>query len=251
MAGPSSVDQDIFSRPDAKREFVRRMFDGIAGTYDLLNHVLSLGIDRIWRRLTVDGLAPEAQWRVLDLATGTGDLGFEASGRSLDVNVVGVDLSRPMLQKGVEKANSREGRISFMCGDAESLPFPDGVFDGVTIGFGIRNVANLRVGLREIRRVLKPGGRLAVLEFSKPRAALLSVFYHAYFRHILPRIGRIVSRDPDAYHYLYESVMRFPEGELFCQHLLDTGLVQVTSKRLSFGIATLYIGSIPLQNQSR
>lgn len=219
------------------------MFDGIAGTYDLLNHLLSAGIDVVWRRRTIDGLCPAPGWCVLDLATGTGDLGLEAADRHAEIRVVGVDLSIPMLQRGARKAGTRPGRTAFLCGDAERLPFPDRVFEGVTIGFGIRNLVDLKAGLGEMHRVLRSDGRLAVLEFSRPRVFLLRVLYLFYFKNILPLIGRIVSRDPYAYRYLYESVMRFPEGAEFCLHLLDTGFVDVVERRLTFGIATLYLAS--------
>ena len=237
------MDQDVLLQPEAKRAFVRRMFDGIAPTYDLLNHVLSLGIDILWRRKAIDGLHPAPGWRVLDLATGTGDLGFEAAGRSAGVGVVGVDLSRPMLRQGVRKRRSRAGRVDFLCGDAERLPFPDRTFEGVTIGFGIRNVADLEAGLGEIYRVLCSGGRVAVLEFSRPHFFLMRGLYLFYFKNILPLVGKIVSRDPNAYRYLYESVMCFPEGADFCRRLTGTGFADVVEHRLSFGIATLYLAS--------
>ncbi len=219
------------------------MFDGIAGTYDLLNHLLSAGVDILWRRQTVDGLRPVSGWRVLDLATGTGDLGFEAAGRNPEICIVGVDLSLPMLRRGAGKAATRSGRMAFLCGDAEHLPFPDRIFEGITIGFGVRNLADLHAGIQEMYRVLCPGGRVAILEFSRPRAFLLRGLYLFYFKHALPLMGRIVSRDPLAYRYLYESVMRFPEGDDFCRHLLDAGFVDVVERRLTFGIATLYLAS--------
>ena len=236
------MNSDFLSQPEAKRAFVRRMFDGISGTYDLLNHLLSAGADVLWRREAVAGLRPGPGWRVLDLATGTGDLGFETAGRNPEIRVVGVDFSVPMLRRGVRKAGRRPGRMAFLCGDAECLPFPDRVFEGVTIGFGIRNVADLDVGLREMYRVLRPGGRVAILEFSRPRAFLLRGLYFFYFRHILPLLGRVISGDSNAYRYLYESVMHFPEGADFCRRLVDSGFADVAEHRLTFGIATLYLG---------
>jgi demethylmenaquinone methyltransferase/2-methoxy-6-polyprenyl-1,4-benzoquinol methylase len=235
------VDHEVLLKPDAKRAFVRRMFDGIATTYDLLNHVLSLGVDIVWRKQTINLLRPEPHWRILDLATGTGDLGFESSRRFASVRVIGVDPSRPMLRCGVAKNGSRTNALKFLCGDGECLPFPDATFEGITIGFGIRNVAQLDLALREMFRVLKPGGRAAILEFSRPRNRLFRRVYNFYFQHILPQIGRMISRDPSAYHYLYESVMRFPEGEEFCRRLSVAGFSQVAQKRLSFGIATVYL----------
>lgn len=235
------VDRDVLVKPEAKRVFVRRMFDGIAGTYDLLNHVLSLGIDIIWRKQTIDKLQPEANWRILDLATGTGDLGFESAKRGAHIDVVGVDLSVPMLRKGVEKNPGKSDTLTFLCGDGEHLPFPNALFDGLTIGFGIRNVANLEPALMEMYRVIKPGGRAAILEFSRPRTPFFRGIYNFYFKSILPIIGRLISRDPSAYHYLYESVMRFPEGPEFCRRLEDAGFAQVQAFRLTFGIATIYM----------
>lgn len=231
----------VFDEPSAKRVFVRRMFDGIAGTYDLLNHLLSAGIDVVWRRKTIDALAPEPGWRILDLATGTGDLGFEAAKRDTSIRVTGADLSIGMMRLGHQKAKSRDP-VGFVAGDAEGLPFPADYFDGLTIGFGIRNVANLDVGLREMTRVLKSKGRVAILEFSKPKNPVMCIPYFLYFRHILPRIGRLVSKDAEAYRYLYDSVMRFPEGEEFCVSLRNAGFQDVHRQSLSFGIATIYTG---------
>lgn len=226
---------------NARRAFVRRMFDGIAGTYDLLNHLLSAGADILWRRWTIDALALEPGWWILDLATGTGDLGLEAAARDPGVRVVGADLSRPMLRLGNKKQQKRSGRLFFLCGDAERLPFPDARFQAVTIGFGVRNFSDLATGLREIYRVMRPGGRLAILEFSRPRAFLLRRVYFFYFKYILPGIGRVVSRNPRAYRYLYESVMGFPEGDAFLRRLARAGFAEPEERRFSFGIATLYM----------
>lgn len=242
MSIPAQMDDPVFTDPGAKRKFVRGMFDGIAGTYDLLNHLLSAGIDVVWRRKTVDLLDPQPKWQVLDLATGTGDLGFEVAGRDETIEVTGADVSVGMLRRGYEKERSRSERLVFLAGDAEGLPFPEAMFDGVTIGFGIRNVAELSKGLNEIYRVLKPGGRVAILEFSRPAAPILKGIYFLYFKHILPLVGKMISRDPKAYTYLYESVMLFPEGEVFCQHLSDAGLTSIEHIRLTFGIASIYIG---------
>jgi demethylmenaquinone methyltransferase/2-methoxy-6-polyprenyl-1,4-benzoquinol methylase len=187
-------------------------------------------------------LDPLPGWRVLDLAAGTGDLAFESASRP-SVRVTGVDLSIPMLRVGLRKREGR--RVAFACGDAEGLPFGDAAFDAVTIGFGIRNVARLEVGLREMRRVLKPGGRAVILEFSHPRLPVLRNLYRLYFRRVLPRIGAWVSGDPAAYTYLYESVMRFPEGPGFRAEMEKAGFRAVTERRLSFGIATIYQGRNP------
>lgn len=224
---------------ERKRDFVRRMFDRIAGRYDLLNHLLSAGTDVRWRRKAVRLLDPQPGWRILDLATGTGDFAFEAASRG-SIRVTGVDLSIPMLRVGCQK---RKGRaVDLLCGDAEELPFRDGAFDGVTIGFGIRNVARLSVGLREMGRVLRRGGRAVILEFSKPRTPVLSHLYMFYFKNLLPRIGALVSGDEMAYTYLYESVMRFPEGQDFLAAMEQAGFRNARQRRLTFGIATVYVG---------
>ena len=236
------MDETVLTDPVQKRKFVRGMFDGIAGTYDLLNHLLSAGIDVVWRRRTIDLLDPRPGWKVLDLATGTGDLGFEAAGRDETVGVIGVDVSVGMLRHGIAKVDSKGSRLAFLAGDAEDLPFSDGSFDGVTIGFGIRNVADLPQGLSEIGRVMKLGGRVVILEFSKPATPIVRALYFLYFKRILPSIGRIVSRDPQAYTYLYESVMRFPEGATFCEHLVTAGFSSIKQVKLTFGIASIYIG---------
>ncbi len=232
----------VFDAPNEKRVFVRRMFDGIAGTYDVLNRLLSAGTDVVWRRKTIDALGPQAGDRILDLATGTGDLGLEAADRDAGIAVTGADISTRMLHYGLRKGRDREARMTFLAGDAERLPFEDATFDRVTIGFGIRNVAELDAGLGEMIRVLKPGGRAAILEFSQPHSPLMRGPYLFYFRNVLPTIGRLVSRDQSAYRYLCESVMRFPEGEAFCDRMRAVGFVQVDSTTLSFGIATIYVG---------
>ncbi len=224
---------------------MRQMFDGIAGTYDLLNHLLSAGVDIVWRRWTVDALELQAGEWILDLATGTGDLGLEAAARDSGVRVVGADLSLPMLRLANKKRDRRSGQLFLLCADAERLPFPDVRFHAVTIGFGVRNFSDLNNGLQEIHRVLRTGGRLAILEFSRPKAFLLRRIYFFYFKFILPGIGRLVSRNPLAYRYLYESVMGFPEGEAFRRRLTQAGFVEAVERRLTFGIATIYLASKP------
>ena len=239
------MDPQVLTRPEAKRAFVRRMFDGIAGTYDLLNHVLSAGADMVWRRRTIDWLRPVAGWRILDLATGTGDLGFEAGRRHPGISVTGLDISLPMLRLGRAKARKLSRRMAFLCGDAEHLPFPDGTFRAAVAAFGIRNLAEVDAGLGEIRRALCPGGRVAILEFSCPRSLLARGLYLLYFRHVLPGVGRIVSRHPDAYRYLFESVVHFGRGADLVERLTGAGFVGAVGYPLTGGIATLYVGSRP------
>lgn len=241
-APSASPKTSVLPEADEKRAFVRRMFDGISGTYDVLNRLLSVGTDVVWRRKTIDTLAPESGEHILDLATGTGDLGLEVAGRDPDVVVTGADISTGMLRRGWRKSRDRSARMSFLAGDAECLPFASGTFDALTIGFGIRNVAELDLGLSEMVRVLKPGGRAAILEFSQPRNVFMRTPYLCYFRNVLPNIGRLVSRDSTAYRYLYESVMQFPEGEVFCSRMREAGFRDVTRQPLSFGIATIYAG---------
>ncbi|HCR18732.1 MAG TPA: bifunctional demethylmenaquinone methyltransferase/2-methoxy-6-polyprenyl-1,4-benzoquinol methylase, partial [Candidatus Latescibacteria bacterium] len=165
------------------------MFDGIAGTYDLLNHVLSVGTDIIWRRRTITGLNIQPGCLLLDLATGTGDLAFEALTRHPETRIVGADLSVPMMSIGRKKDARGHGSVRFVCGDAEYLPFNNRTFDAISIGFGVRNFSRLTVGLNEMWRVLRPGGKVAILEFSKPKAILMRTLYLFYFKNVLPVIG--------------------------------------------------------------
>lgn len=244
-AETATLDEAVLTDAGRKRKFVRGMFDGIAGTYDLLNHLLSAGIDTVWRRKAIDRLDPQPGWRVLDLATGTGDLGFEAAARDGSIAVTGADVSLGMLRHGAAKERDRPERLAFLGGDAEGLPFPDATFDGLTIGFGIRNVAELDRGLSEMHRVLKPAGRAVILEFSQPRTPVVRGLYLLYFKHILPLVGKVVSRDPKAYTYLYESVMRFPEGDAFEARLTAAGFRSVDRSPLTFGIATIYTAHKP------
>lgn len=217
------------------------MFDGIAGTYDLLNHVLSVGTDIIWRRRTITGLNIQPGCLLLDLATGTGDLAFEALTRHPETRIVGADLSVPMMSIGRQKDARGHGGVRFVCGDAECLPFNNQTFDAISIGFGVRNFSRLPVGLNEMWRVLRPGGKVAILEFSKPKAILMRTLYLFYFKNVLPVIGRIVSKDQQAYRYLYESVMMFPEGPEFLYRLESSGFKNTRVHRMSLGIANLYL----------
>ena len=235
------MDNRVHALPEAKRVFVRRMFDGIAGTYDLLNHVLSVGTDIIWRRRTITGLNIQPGCLLLDLATGTGDLAFEALTRHPETRIVGADLSVPMMSIGRKKDARGQGGVRFVCGDAEYLPFNNRTFDAISIGFGVRNFSRLTVGLNEMWRVLRPGGKVAILEFSKPKAILMRTLYLFYFKNVLPVIGRIVSKDQQAYRYLYESVMMFPEGPDFLYRLESSGFKNTRVHRMSLGIVNLYV----------
>jgi len=226
-----------------KKKDVMEMFDAIAPRYDLLNRVLSMGIDQRWRRQAVEWLREEAPERILDVATGTGDLAIQAM--TLDPKkVVGVDIAEEMLSVGrvkIEKMGLSD-RILLQQGDAERLPFSDRQFDAALVAFGVRNFEDLNRGLQEIRRVLKPGGALVVLEFSRPRAFPIKQAYAFYGRYILPRVGRTLSKDEGAYEYLPASISAFPDGKDFLEIMQQAGYQNLAHRPLTFGIATLYKG---------
>ncbi len=228
---------------EGKKEQVEAMFDAIAPRYDLLNRVLSMGIDRRWRRKAVAMLAAEQPERILDVATGTADLAVEAM-RLDPKKVVGVDISEEMLRRGREKVErlGLSDRIVLQRGDAEKLPFSDNQFHAVLVAFGVRNFQDLDKGLAEIHRVLRPGGALVVLEFSKPRAFPIKQGYAFYSRFILPRVGRAISKNDGAYRYLPDSVAAFPDGEAFLDRMRQAGYHDLTCQPLTFGIASLYKG---------
>jgi demethylmenaquinone methyltransferase / 2-methoxy-6-polyprenyl-1,4-benzoquinol methylase len=243
---PSSPGVAVPTPGAPEKAAVRSMFDRIARRYDLLNRLLSVGTDVRWRRACVDLLDLDRPARVFDLCTGTADLLLEALGRDRGHRGVGVDLSEQMLRRGAAKLRRRDlaGRAALAAGDAEALPLVSGRFDAATIGFGIRNVGNPAAALAEVRRVLRPGGRLVVLEFSLPRGWLGAV-YRRYFRGVLPRIGALVSGDPAAYSYLPASVERFPTPEAFAALMEQAGFTAVRWRLLSGGIACLHRGERP------
>ena len=219
------------------------MFDAIAPRYDLLNHLLSGGLDRTWRNRAIDELRLPAGVRVLDLCTGTGDLAVTAVRRGTDVTVVGVDFAGRMLELARDKVASLAlGRsIRFVRGDGTRIPLADSCCDAATIGFGIRNVVEPRRALAELARVLRPGGRLAILEFGQPRVPGVRTLYAWYFRYLLPLVGRMVSRHQSAYSYLPASVGTFPAPPDFAALIAATGFSQVRAVPLSFGIVYLYV----------
>jgi demethylmenaquinone methyltransferase/2-methoxy-6-polyprenyl-1,4-benzoquinol methylase len=236
---------------DKRESRIRSMFGNIAPRYDLLNHLLSLNIDRYWRWRTTRLVPPrlDVPAPILDVCTGTGDLALaydRAAGRHLPI--VGSDFCLPMLLPAREKARRRKAseRITFIEADTQHLPFPSDTFQIVSVAFGLRNVTDTDKGIAEMVRVARPGGRVAILEFSRPRNWLLGPLYRAYFRVLLPLIGQVISRSRDrAYNYLPASVMEFPDGEELTRKLRDHGLVETRYHSLTFGIATLYVGTKP------
>ena len=232
---------------EAKKNQVARMFDGIAHRYDFLNHFFSLGIDVLWRKSCIRILRNEQPEKLLDVATGTADFAIEAVRMGLDVHVTGVDISAGMLDVGREKIAARgwNDRIELIQGDSVALPFDDGSFDGFTVAFGVRNFEDLQGGLQDMLRVLKPGAMGLVLEFSKPKHFPIKQVFGLYFKHIMPTVGKWVSKDPAAYTYLPESVQAFPEGEAFLEEMRKAGYVDVKAKSLTGGIATIYTGRKP------
>jgi demethylmenaquinone methyltransferase / 2-methoxy-6-polyprenyl-1,4-benzoquinol methylase len=230
---------------DKRETRIRRMFGAIAPRYDLLNHLLSLNVDRLWRRRTTRLVPPEGDAPILDLCTGTGDLALAydraARGR---VPIVAADFCHEMLVRAVAKTRRHaDGRIHVVEADAQRLPFADDQFQITTVAFGLRNVTDTDRGLAEMVRVTRPGGRVAVLEFSRPRGWLFGHLYRFYFRRVLPAVGQLVSRSQDdAYHYLPASVLEFPDGEALAERLRGHGLTAVRWYPFTFGIATLYVG---------
>jgi len=226
-----------------EKHYVRSLFDAIAYRYDFLNHLLSGGVDFYWRRKAIDTLLDLQPQRILDVATGTGDFAIAAL-RLKPREVTGVDIAEKMLSIGREKIErlGATGVIRLMTGEAEHLAFPDNGFDAAIVAFGARNFEHLRQGLAEMRRVIRPGGRLVILEFSKPSAFPFRQLYFFYFRRILPLLGRVISGDRAAYTYLPETVMQFPEGDDFLTILRELDIQRPKEKRLTFGIATIYTG---------
>lgn len=231
-----------YSADGSKKEQVAEMFDNIAPKYDFLNRSLSMGIDVLWRRKAIKMLADLKPQVVLDVATGTGDVALEIHKQLKPERIVGLDLSPGMLEVGKQKVGKKglSDTIEMVVGDSENLPFEDNTFDAITVAFGVRNFENLNAGLAEMNRVLKPGGKLIVLEFSHPKSFPFKQIYWAYFNHILPFFGKMVSKDASAYTYLPESVKQFPDGNAFIERLNQTGYQNPTQRPLTFGIASIY-----------
>lgn len=231
------------SNDKSKKEEVREMFDNIAPTYDRLNHILSFSIDKIWRRHVVRQVRRLKPERVMDLATGTGDLAIQLAKRIPKARIMGVDLSENMLAVAAEKVRCMglEDHIALYQGDAEELDIVDGVLDVVTVAFGVRNFGNLEQGLREIWRTLRSGGHIVILEFSTPRNPIVRWAYGIYSNHIMKPVGGMLSKDKQAYSYLPDSIVEFPAREKFLQLLESVGFVECRRRSQSFGIAQIYI----------
>jgi demethylmenaquinone methyltransferase/2-methoxy-6-polyprenyl-1,4-benzoquinol methylase len=233
--------------PDAssklsKKEQVADMFNNIASKYDFLNHLLSLGIDKGWRAKAIKSIESIAPQKILDVATGTGDLAIAAAKKISNSTVVGIDIAAQMLEVGKVKIDDKNlsARIEMIVGDSEALPYEDNHFDAVLCAYGVRNFQDLPKGLNEMCRVMRTGGRLAILEFSQPKTFPIKQVFALYFKYIMPLFGKMVSKHSTAYNYLPESVMAFPEGQDFCNILTQCGFKNVQSRPLSFGITSLY-----------
>lgn len=227
-----------------KKEQVASMFNNISGTYDFLNHFLSLGIDVIWRKKAIRELLSDKPKYILDVATGTGDFAFEAIKILKPEKIIGVDISEGMLAIAKEKILKRKMQDIFevRIGDSERLLFDNDVFDAVTAAYGVRNFENLEKGLADMLRVLKPGGKVVILEFSKPRIFPVKQGYNVYFKYITPAIGKLFSKDASAYTYLPESVAAFPDGENFSGLMRKVGFQNTKCRPLAFGICSIYTG---------
>ncbi|MCR4593384.1 MAG: bifunctional demethylmenaquinone methyltransferase/2-methoxy-6-polyprenyl-1,4-benzoquinol methylase UbiE [Bacteroidaceae bacterium] len=233
-----------YNKEERKGAQVEKMFDNIASTYDRLNHTLSLGIDRLWRNKAIDSLKPFSPQNILDIATGTGDFAILAAKRLKPKHVIGADISLEMMEIAAHKVNQQvlERVISFQREDCMNLTFADDTFDAVTVAYGARNFESLDKGLREILRVLRPGGHLLILELASPKSSPMKELFWLYSHLVIPFVGWIFSRDVKAYNYLTDSVNAFSQGEVMERILRKNGYRQVTWKRFTFGICTMYVG---------
>ncbi len=229
---------------ESKKKQVEKMFDKIAFRYDFLNHFLSAGIDIGWRKKAIKQLEDLDPKYILDVATGTGDMAILASRRLNTEKIIGIDISEGMMEIGKKKIEKLglQHRIELLKGDSETIFFDDNSFHAVTVAFGVRNFQDLELGLSEIKRVLKPGGKLVVLECTKPKLPVIKNFYNLYLNVITPWVGRMISKNKNAYQYLNESVQNFPEGKDFVQILNKLGYKNASCKTLSLGISSIYCG---------
>jgi len=228
-----------------KKEQVADMFNSIAYRYDFMNRFLSAGIDVWWRKKAISQLKELAPKKILDVATGTGDVAILTCRMLQPEKIIGIDISEGMLELGRKKIEKLglASQIELQKGDSEVIPFENNQFDAITVAFGVRNFQNLEKGLKEMYRVLQPGGRLVVLEFSKSKKGALSVLFNFYMNVITPAIGKLFAKNKDAYQYLNDSVQAFPEGQTFLTIMHEAGFTQTYLKKLSFGICTIYCGS--------
>jgi demethylmenaquinone methyltransferase / 2-methoxy-6-polyprenyl-1,4-benzoquinol methylase len=228
----------------SKKEQVADMFDNIAYRYDFLNRFLSVGIDITWRKKAIKQLKDINPKQILDVATGTADVAIMTARILQPEKIIGIDISDGMLNVGRDKIKKLglENLIELLNGDSETIKFEDNSFDAVTVAFGVRNFQHLEQGLREIKRVLKPGGKLVVLEFSKPKAAIIKQLYNVYMNSVAPGFGKLFSKNRNAYKYLDESIKKFPEGKNFTTILDNLGYTNTFCKPLSFGICSIYCG---------
>ncbi len=225
------------------RESIHELFNEISSTYDLVNNILSCGIDKYWRASMVKHIPSDYPLSLLDIATGTGDQLFSFLKKRNNIwQAVGVDLAENMLELAKKKAEKYPFPVSFLCADALTLPFQNGSFDCVTISFGIRNMVSVEKALNEMHRVLKPHGFVSILEFALPKSLIIKTPYLFYLRNILPKIGRLISKNPKAYTYLNETIETFPHGEDFCNLMRAQGFQEVSFKKLTGGIVNLYHG---------
>ena len=236
-----------YNSEKTKKEEVQQMFDNIASTYDKLNHILSLSIDKIWRRRVVRKVRRMKPEKVMDLATGTGDLAIKLAKAMPKAKIMGVDLSENMLAVAAEKVRRKglDDHIALYQGDAENLDVANDVLDVVTVAFGVRNFGNLEAGLKEIMRSLRSGGHIVVLEFSTPRNFFVRKAYQLYSNHVMKPVGGLVSKDRKAYDYLPDSIVEFPDRERFLEIMSRTGFVECRRRSQSLGIAQIYIGKKP------
>ncbi|MFC4231785.1 bifunctional demethylmenaquinone methyltransferase/2-methoxy-6-polyprenyl-1,4-benzoquinol methylase UbiE [Parasediminibacterium paludis] len=228
----------------SKKEQVADMFDNIAFRYDFLNRFLSAGIDITWRKKAIKQLSSLQPKKILDVATGTADVALMTHDILKPNNIIGIDISEGMLNLGREKiaAKGLQNVIQLYQGDSENIDFEDNSFDAITVAFGVRNFQNLLKGLQEMKRVLQPGGKLVVLEFSKPKNSVFKQFYNLYMNVIAPSFGKLFAKNKDAYQYLNDSVQAFPEGQTFLNIMHEAGFTQTYLKSLSLGICTIYCG---------
>jgi demethylmenaquinone methyltransferase/2-methoxy-6-polyprenyl-1,4-benzoquinol methylase len=233
-----------YNEEGSKKEQIAQMFDNVAPTYDFLNRFLSLGIDVYWRKKAIAKLKKDQPKIILDVATGTADVALETNKQLSPTKIIGVDISAQMLEVGrtkIQKSGVSQ-IIELQLGDSENLQFADATFDASTLSFGVRNFENVEKGLQEIYRVLKPNGKLIVLEFSRPRNFPLKQLFNVYFKYILPIIGKLTSKDPRAYTYLYESVQAFPDREAFTALMQKAGFQKATYEAWTIGIVCCYVG---------